>query len=266
MNTNKIEDDKYYTDKKVVKICMDYFNKCIDKNSVVEFLEPSAGSGNFLDFLNKPFIALDILPEREDILKADYLKTSFKYKQGRCIIGNPPYGERLYLAQKFFKKAIHEGDYIGFILPISQLNNSNSFYEFDLISSTDLGVQKYTDRQLHCCFNIYKRPENLLNKKKKAKLKDVTILRQDSKRFKECKIYDIIICYWGNGSAGKIYQKEGTYSSEYKIIINDKNKKEEIIDLLNRYDWSKRLKTISALKINQFHIVDLLKEKIKGIE
>lgn len=47
-------------------------------------------------------------------------------------------------------------------------------YEFDLVYSENLGTQIYSDRELHCCFNIYKRSENgKLNTKPKLKLEDI---------------------------------------------------------------------------------------------
>jgi hypothetical protein len=61
------------------------------------------------------------------------------YKKGRCIIGNPPYGVKNNLSMQFFKKSIKLGDYIVFILSISQLNNNYQMYDFDLIYSEDLG-------------------------------------------------------------------------------------------------------------------------------
>ena len=80
-----------------------------------------------------------------------------KYLWGRLIIGNPPYGRCMNMAQKFYKKSVGIADHIAFILPISQFNNTRSMYEFDLVYSEDLGVQHYSDRDLHCCFNIYSR-------------------------------------------------------------------------------------------------------------
>ena len=71
------------------------------------------------------------------------------YKKNRLVIGNPPYGSRMNMAQKFFKKSVELGDYIAFILPISQYKTTQSLFEFDLVYSEDLGEQIYTDRKLH---------------------------------------------------------------------------------------------------------------------
>ena len=225
-------------------------------------------------FLNHPtqivHFAYDIEPECTSditkIFKADYLTSDIKYLYGRLVLGNPPYGEHMNMAQKFFKKSIQIADYIAFILPISQLNNTRSMYEFNLVYSEDLGIKHYSDRDLHCCFNVYQRPKNgELNKKPTAKLNDVTIYRQDSKGY-ENKDYDIRMCYWGDGTAGKILNPDEHYSAEYKIKINNKDLKESIANCLNTFDWKSYLKCIAMRKIQQFHIIDVLKGNVKGIK
>ncbi len=243
----------------------------IGENNISEIIEPSVGNGSFLHHQGKyPHFAYDIEPECKSkfthILKADYLATDIEYLWGRLIIGNPPYGRCLNMAQKFFKKSVEIADYIAFILPISQLNNTRSMYEFDLVYSEDLGVQHYTDRDLHCCFNIYKRPETgELNKKPTAKLKDITIYRQDSTGYED-KEFDIRMCYWGDGTAGKILKEDERYSAEYKIKINNQEKREDIIRVLNTFNWREYLNCIAMRKIQQFHIVDVLKQNVRNIQ
>lgn len=264
MASKKINNDKYYTNRELAEYCVKKTSEIIG-NSITEYIEPSAGSGVFLEFLDNNYFAFDIEPESELVSFGDYLKLNIDYKKGRCVIGNPPFGRNLSLAQKFYKKSVEISDYISFILPISQLNNTKSMYEFDLVYSEDLGMKEYSDRNLHCCLNIYKIPSSgKLNKKKSSKLKDISIFRQDSKKFKT-EDHDIIMCYWGNGSAGKTYMNEGQYSAEYKIKINNDDLKDEIIDVVKNTNWKERLNCIAMLKIQQFHIIDLLREKIPSI-
>lgn len=242
----------------------------IGENNISEIVEPSVGNGSFLHYRRRPHFAYDIEPECKSelthIFKADYITADIKYLQCRLVIGNPPYGRCLNMAQKFFKKSVEIADYIAFILPISQLNNTRSMYEFDLIYSEDLGVQHYTDRDLHCCFNIYKRPESgELNKKPIAKLKDITIYRQDSTGYQD-KEFDIRMCYWGDGTAGKVLKEDEHYSAEYKIKINNDEKREDIIRVLSTFDWKTYLNCIAMRKIQQFHIVDVLSRNVSDIQ
>ena len=268
---SKIKNDKYYTPPDLANYCWDKVLEIIGEENISEVIEPSVGNGAFLNHPTQiVHFAYDIEPECTSditkIFKADYLTSDIKYLYGRLVLGNPPYGEHMNMAQKFFKMSIQIADYIAFILPISQLNNTRSMYEFDLVYSEDLGIKHYTDRDLHCCFNIYKRPENgELNKKPVAKLNDITIYRQDSKGY-ENKDYDIRMCYWGDGTAGKILNPDEHYSAEYKIKINNKELKESITNCLNTFDWKSYLKCIAMRKIQQFHIIDVLKENVKGIK
>ena len=260
----KIELDKYYTPVNLAKYCIDKTFEIIGKENITDIIEPSAGNGSFSNQLG--CVAYDIEPEHKSIIKQDYLKLELEYKKGRLIIGNPPYGRCMNLAQKFYKKSIQIGDYIAFILPISCLNNTQSLFEFDLIYSEDLGEHNYSNRQLHCCFNIYKRPINGLNKQKRIKLKDVKIIRQDSKQYNEIIDYDIRMCYWGNGSAGKILKDNEHYAAEYKIIILNDDIREDVIRVLNEVNWFDELNKIAMLKIQQFHIYNLLKREIPNIQ
>jgi hypothetical protein len=88
-------------------------------------------------------LAYDIEPEDDRIKQQDFLELNLEYKKGRCVIGNPPFGNRNTLAVKFYKKSIKFADYVSFILPITQLNNNIQMFEFNLIYSEDLGSRDY---------------------------------------------------------------------------------------------------------------------------
>lgn len=268
-NSNKLELDKYYTPKDIVNKCLDLFFKEIPLSNISEIIEPSAGNGAFskeLSKLNKPLIALDIEPEDISISKQDYLTLELNYLSGRAIIGNPPFGSRMGLATKFYNKSVEIADYIGFILPISQLNNSNSMYKFDLIKSIDLGSVDFSDRKVNCCFNIYKRPQNGLNKKKTNKIKDVTIIRQDNKKYNDISEFDLRMCYWGNSTAGKILKEDEHYSAEYKIIINNNDLRSKILQVFNTIDWKREINTTAMARIKQWEIISILKREIPEIK
>ena len=270
-NCNKLDLDQYYTSYDDMEYCV---NKAWDVikdlgYEVSEFLEPSAGEGVFSNYLatsGLDVIAIDIEPKGEDIIKADFLTYDLEYKEGRFIIGNPPYGARLNLAQKFYKRAIELGDYIAFILPISQLNNTQFLYEFDLVHSEDLGKLVFSNKKkVHCCLNVYIRPKNGLNKKIPTKLKDITIIRQDKKGYEDIE-FDIRMCYWGDGTAGKILKEGENYSGEYKIIIHNKELKDDIINLLSTIKWKDEIDSVAMRRIKQYHIIQVLKKYIPNIK
>lgn len=266
-NSNKIPLDKYYTPPEQAKYVVKKTKEVIGDKNITEYIEPSAGAGVFLDYLNKPYLAYDIEPEDDRIIRQDYLDLAVGYKKGRCVIGNPPFGRSMNLARQFYNKSVELGDYISFILPIKQLNNDYTLYKFDLIYSEDLGLQTYTDRDLHCCFNIYKRPNNNLNRKPQMKLKDVEIISSDPRQkinFKDIDA-DLEIIGWGAG-VGKSVSNNDEYCDTYKIVIKNDSLKNEIINCIKNIDWHKEVRFITTPRINKYHIIKVLKKYIAELE
>jgi predicted RNA methylase len=270
-NSNKLHLDKYYTSDETAQYCIDKAREILKNEKVTEVIEPSAGNGAFSKKI-KRCIAYDLEPEDDSIIKQDFLELNIPYKEGRLFIGNPPFGARLNLALKFMKKCYSLGDYIAFILPISQLNNTYIFYEFDLIYSQDMGKNIYTDRNIHCCFNIYKRPENGLNKKIKYNFKDF-ILYDDHNlstpsssiiNIYKNKTYDFKICAWG-AKCGQILNKEESYKKEIIFVINNINKKEEIYNCVKNWDISKVLQTSTPV-LPMWKIYKYISENINDIQ
>lgn len=263
----RIRLDKYYTPSPIAQYCVEKTKEVIGSDKITEFFEPSAGSGVFLPFIcDREHNAVDIEPETPSVIRKDYLAEPFQYRKGKCVIGNPPFGARMNTAKQFYKKAVKESDYISFILPISQLRNRHSLYEFDLIHSEDLGKISFSgDRKLHCCLNIWKRPDNgLLLKRPKNDLECAYFVRNDQKKFKDFHDYDVRVAYWGNGCAGKVL-KEGEYrSGEYKIKIAPEFK-ERCIKVLEEIDWKQELDSISMRMLQKHHIIQAFKKHIPGI-
>ena len=261
----KIENDKYYTSPELAEYCVKKTKEIIGEDNITEYVEPSAGSGVFLNYLDKHYTAYDIEPESDKVTKQDWLSLDLDYKQGRCVIGNPPFGSKNTLSVKFFKKAVNICDYIAFILPISQLNNNQQMYEFDLIYSEDLGLRHYSDRDLHCCFNIYKRPKDGLNKKNDYKLKDVVIKenRRTGQQI-DSDNYDIGICSFGSGIIGRIPTYVGQYAKEFYFKINNDVFREEIIELIKTTDWEHDVCNGISGQTNlaQWQVYKYLKEQI----
>lgn len=260
----KITNDKYYTDIRIAKYCIEKTFNIIGRENISKIIEPSAGNGSFSKQIEN-CLAYDILPEDDSIIKQDFLSLNIEYKKGCLVIGNPPFGERMNMAQKFFKKSVNIADYISFILPITQLNNNCSLYEFDIIYSEDLGLTKFSDREIHCCLNVFKRPISGLNKKPYTKLQDIKIIRESNKNYNNFD-FDIRMCYWGNGSAGKILKEHEKYSGEYKIKIFNYELKDKIIEVLSNVKWKEELLCVAMLKINQIDIINILKKYIPQIK
>ena len=263
----KIKLDKYYTPKELAEYCVNKTKKIVGEENITEWLEPSAGGGVFLEYLPDNTLAYDLYPEDNRIVEQDYLKLDLDFKKGRCIIGNPPFGTHNYTAVKFFKKSILLGDYVAFILPISQLNNNMYMYEFDLIYSEDLGIKKYSEIDIHCCFNIYIRPNHGLNKKPNYDLKDVvlkTVNRGKSRNDKVPEVYDFSICGFG-ASMGKICERENQYCQQIYFTINNIELKNKLYNFIVNTNWNDVCKSTSSPKLKHWVINKYIKEHFPEI-
>ncbi|MFP6195221.1 SAM-dependent methyltransferase [Helicobacter pylori] len=118
--------DAFYTHPKIARFCLDLLRDLIVQNlgldlNAFHFLEPSAGSGSFVDALKELGIAdwdaLDIAPKAQGIQKKDYLLELIEFNKKRIIIGNPPFGHRGKLALDFLNKSLNEAPIVAFILP-----------------------------------------------------------------------------------------------------------------------------------------------------
>ena len=112
------------------------------------------------------------------------------------------------------------------------------------INKEDLGVKHYTDRDLHCCFNIYKRKDDgNLNKKKKVKLNDLYIEenRRTGHQINNVNDFDYGICTFGTGIIGKAPKYVGQYSKEMYFKITNDELREDILYVLKNTDYEKEL-------------------------
>ena len=101
--------------------------------------------------------------------------------------------------------------------------------------------------------------------RQKQKLESVEIIRQDSKRYELFDDFDIRICYQWNRRTCKILKDGEKYSAEYKIKIDEEYKK-QVIDVLKSVNLVDELKCTTMLKIQQFHIINILRKYIPNIK
>lgn len=261
--SNKIKNDKYYTPPELAKYAVDKTKEIIGEKNISEYLEPSAGSGVFLDYLDKPYLAYDIEPEdnMNRITKQDYLELDLEHKKGRCIIGNPPFGRANSMLKKFYKKSVELGDYISFIMPISQFKNNNELYDFDLVYSEDLKIQDYSTRKIHCCLNIFKKPKNKKSKPR-HKYKDIEIIGWRKAKDIECDFY---ICCYGS-SVGKFVPQDSDLVNINGIIIHNEELRDEIICAFKSAKWTEEYPMVSSPNLLQWQMYKYIKKHIPGLE
>lgn len=253
--------DKYYTSDRLASYAVRKSIEVIGEDSITEFLEPSAGGGVFLKYFNKPFIAFDIKPDAKEIIQKDFLQLNIPYKKGRLIIGNPPFGRANSTLKRFYKKAVKLGDYISFILPISQYNNNYELYDFDLIYSEDLGVQTFSNIDKHCCLNIYKKPKHP-KKKLQHKYEDMEIIGWRKTKQTECDFY---ICCYGS-PLGKFVDKNSSLVNINGIIIYNESLRDKIINVFTNTNWEKEYAMMSSPNLLQWQMYRVLKREIPELK
>lgn len=175
--------NKYYTKEYTASIC--YEQLCIvlkNLNLSIEkmlFIEPSAGSGVFLDLIPYDKIGFDIEPNDEirQIIKADFLHDninqyldSFAFIQNKnktICLGNPPFGIKSQLAIEFVNRCFYFADTVAFILPV-QFRKWSAQAHIDnkaqLILDMDLNEDIFQimgkTYHLRCCFQIWTKISN----------------------------------------------------------------------------------------------------------
>lgn len=108
--------DQFYTREDVAVHCFKVVRKYLGPR-IVQFFEPSAGTGSFFRLLPRGSIGYDKDPKGPNIIKADFLKTTIPCADQIVIIGNPPFGKNSSMAVKFFNHAARQAEVIAFILP-----------------------------------------------------------------------------------------------------------------------------------------------------
>lgn len=180
----KNELDQFYTNPhesdNFVEQSKDVFKSLGYKN--IKWLEPSAGSGNFLNSLKKvykeiEYKAFDLEPKNINfnIEEKDYLEVTKRNLKGfdrdkLIVIGNPPFGKRAKLAIDFFNHSCKFSDTIAMIFPLqfrkwSVQSNLNDSYK--LIEDLDVPKGSFlvggAEYDVNTCFQIWTKRETKMS-------------------------------------------------------------------------------------------------------
>lgn len=163
---------KFYTKPEIARECCSRVQRHIkiDRNNDT-IIEPSAGSGAFIPYINKlcnNTIFMDIKPEHLDVQKQNYLTYIPSQYSNIHIIGNPPFGFKASTAIKFIKKSVQFCNSMSFILPLSFAKQSMQHsvpLQFHLIHSWILPENSFMHygKEMHipCVFQIWMRKNRL---------------------------------------------------------------------------------------------------------
>lgn len=152
---NKLE--KIYTPDYLTKHLLELLDEWY-KEDIVEFLEPTAGSGQMLDYIKtrfqQPVLAYDIFNEigRTDIVEQDFLKLILPYKKGRVTIMNPPFQKGI----KMVYKALEMSDIVISILSLNSFVNFN-YEKYDVKVVELINKQTFSDgKKYDICIIVVK--------------------------------------------------------------------------------------------------------------
>jgi hypothetical protein len=244
-------EDKYYTRPFIA----DYVTQLvIDKfNSNIDYIEPSAGSGVFIDSYKKitnqtNIQGYDINPHSDNIIKQDWFTISKDKVEGKAVIGNPPFGFASSLAIKFFNKAAEqEAHSISFIVPKTfrkESTHNKLDLNYKLVLDIDLPKNAFffyeKDNVFYdvpTVFQIWQRV------KKPRELVQMLTTSQYFDFVDNSSKYDVCVRRAG-GKAGQIVEGDLTPSSTYFLKLRDNR----VIHALKIYDYSKYVDNTAGVK------------------
>ncbi|WP_081077526.1 hypothetical protein [Burkholderia cepacia] len=168
--------DKYYTKQSVANKCYQVMKRfMLDSGKDMSrclFIEPSAGSGVFLNAIEESKKGFDIAPTRQsahNIIKNDFLRGNLldllsekEKRQQLAFIGNPPFGNKSSLAIEFLNRSLGYTNIVGFIVPIQFRKwsvqsrvNKNAILALDIDLEENAFEFLGKDYKLRCCFQVW---------------------------------------------------------------------------------------------------------------
>lgn len=159
--------DKFYTSEATVQRVVALVREYVDINTSDVILEPSAGSGAFLQSLKElsgNVVAMDVAPEHEEVTLCDFFEWQPPPHTTIHVVGNPLFGRQSSTAIRFIKRCATFATSISFILPRSFKKSSMQRCfpsHFHLLHSEDTPVNSFiVDNREHdvpCVIQIWKR-------------------------------------------------------------------------------------------------------------
>ncbi len=160
--------DQFYTNREVSKKCVNLVTKHIPHAPKYTWVEPSAGTGSFIDALDSRYkrIAMDIDPKSDTVKKMDFLEWNPVVSGDVIVFGNPPFGKQSSLAKAFIRKSCTFANVIAFILPKSftkpSMNNSFEGH-FHLVHTHELEKNAFEVNgkkyDVPCVFQVWEKRE-----------------------------------------------------------------------------------------------------------
>lgn len=209
-----VKNEAYFTSSQLAQQCIDFCGRAFPLDSFELIVEPSAGDGTFLKLLpESKRIGLDIAPQSDEIVQADFLQWMPPVSGRVLTIGNPPFGARASLAVKFIEHAATFSDVIALILPMSF--NKYTFanrvpLNFHLVDSMNISDTFSLDGQampVNTVFQIWEQRDELRTRQVGTRthsdfeMRHAHLSRVTPQQLRELRGYDFAIAQVGNNFA-----------------------------------------------------------------
>jgi hypothetical protein len=280
VNKTDINLDQFFTSENTANSCLESLIQQLNKDSKKVddyiFIEPSAGMGSFYDILPlDKKIGIDVDKIRDEYIHIDFLSWKPEPNNKYITIGNPPFGNRSWLALSFINHAAKFSDYVAFILPagfqsIGKGSLQNRVNEVNLVYSEILSQEKFVDksgntRKINCVWQIWSKEkiDTVIKKTCNEYIELFTISNTKDRicGFNKLEKADYLLqrSYFGECTPKLVKTfNEVKYGCGYGIIIH-KNKK-EITEILNNANWNRysNLSSTHCRHISMYHIQNCL--------
>lgn len=270
MKSKQRELNKFYTSPAIAKIFVTEITRLVNLTEYDLIIEPSAGSGNFLEFLPSNTLALDLEPENDKIVKQDFFTYVSPYNPLTnniriACIGNPPFGTGYMnpLAKAFFNHAATFSETICFIVPAkwhtswkvhAQLNRDFGLYYSKLLPKNSF-VFKDKSYDVNCCMQIWSKSvlgQNLrILKKPKTKHEDFDLFLTCDKvpktpkvreQIKNREYWDFGLKYWGKIEVCDIEKVPETTTTHFVFA----SRKPYVRQIFEKIDWKNYVTNMGA--------------------
>lgn len=161
--------DQFYTRPEVASMCMEKIRQIVPIEDISLWIEPSAGTGIFLDIMPEPKRGFDIDAEHagNEVEIQNFLTWDYHgLPRGVATVGNPPFGKNSSLALEFIKQAAKFSDWICMILPRTfekETMQNKIPRNFELVEDSMMVLEPYSfmhDNEPYdvpCCFQIWRK-------------------------------------------------------------------------------------------------------------
>jgi len=262
--------DKFYTHPEIAKIFVDTVNKYAPLEKFDLVIEPSAGSGNILQYLPSNAIGMDIEPEGDNILQQDFFAYESPYNPLTnnikiATVTNPPFGSGYMnpLAKGFFNHAATFSELIAFIVPAKwstswkvqfQLNKSFGLYYSELLPKNSF-VFNGEPYNVPCCMQIWSKTslgkDIRIRERPPTKHSDFEMfltcdnvpgLPAVREQIKKKEYWDFALKYWGKIGVCDFDTVDPKTTTHYLF----KARKDYVRDIFEQIDWSKYVSNMGA--------------------